>query len=94
MANISLIGKHPRLTRKKIDLGTGTLLIAQREKTTKAKAPHYILYIAPNGRRTYLSSIWHISSMLYAFEYGGTRYNIQFTPTHASIVKSNSVVFP
>ena len=93
MANISLIGKHPRLTRKKIDLGTGTLLIAQREKTTKAKAPHYILHIDPDGRRTYISSLWDMSGMMYAFEYGGIRYNIQFTPTYATIVKSNSGVY-
>lgn len=95
MANISLIGKHPRLTRKKIDLGTATLLIAERPtgKTTKAKTPHYILHIDPDGQRTYISSLWHVSGMMYAFEYGGIRYNIQFTPTCATIVKSNSGVY-
>ena len=94
MANISLIGKHPRLTQKKIDLGTGTLLIVERRKTTKAKTPHYILYIDPDGNRNYISSLWHVSGTLYAIEYGRIRYNIQFTPTHASIVKSNSLVYP
>jgi len=95
MANISLIGKHPRLTRKKIDLGTGTLLIAERPagKTTKAKTPHYILHLAPDGQRTYISSLWHVSGMMYAFEYSGIRYNIQFTLTHATIVTSNSGVY-
>jgi len=95
MANISLIGKHPRLTRKKIDLGSGTLLIAERPtgKTTRAKTPHYILHIDPDGNRNYISSLWQVSGMMYAFEYGGIRYNIQFTPTHATIAQSNSVVY-
>lgn len=83
----------------KIFTPNGELLITARpaSKTSKAKTPWYLLHIDPNGNRRYVSSLWEQAPDLYDFEYAGTRYRIDLTPTTASIapltLEANRIVY-
>ena len=66
--------------------GPCTLLLVTRSTTTQAKASTYVLQVHPNGKRTYVSSLWDSPSPgTYALEYRGTRYALSMTDTLAVV---------
>lgn len=72
--------------------GPCTLLLVHRGTTTTAKADTFALLVHPDGRRTYISSVWDgPSAGTYAMEYRGVRYAITLTDTTASVTPSVSV---
>jgi hypothetical protein len=72
--------------------GPCTLLLVHRGTTTTAKADTFALLVHPDGRRTYISSVWDgPSAGTYAMEYRGIRYAITLTDTTASVTPSVSV---
>ncbi len=92
MANIAPAG-HPsaplsgQYTRHGGKLtGPVTLLLVHRSTTTAAKADTYVLLVHPNGKRSYVSSLW--DSPLpgtYALEYKGVRYAVTITDDAAVV---------
>ncbi len=66
--------------------GPVTLLLVHRASTTKAKASTYVLRVADDGKRSYLSSLWDSSPPgTYALEYRGIRYAVTLTDDAATI---------
>lgn len=60
--------------------GPGTLLLVHRSTTTAAKADTYVLQVHPNGKRTYVSSLWDGPTPgTYALEHRGIRYTVTLT---------------
>ena len=67
--------------------GPCTLLLVHRSTTTTAKADTFALLVHPNGRRSYVSSVWDGPTPgTYAMEYRGTRYALTLTDCTASLV--------
>jgi hypothetical protein len=67
--------------------GPCTLLLVHRGTTTTAKAHTFALLVHPNGRRSYVSSVWNGPTPgTYALEYRGTRYALTLTDCTASLV--------
>lgn len=63
-----------------------TLLLVHRTSTTKAKGHTYVLLVHPDGRRSYVSSLWDSSPPgTYALEYKGVRYALTLTDEAAMI---------
>ena len=62
-------------------------LIVEREKPTKTKAKKYLLHIAPNKKRTYVSSLYPIGNFQnkYKFDFRGTVYHLTISPDSAFI---------
>ena len=59
---------------------------AMKSSTTKAKASTYVLRVADDGKRSYLSSLWDSSPPgTYALEYRGIRYAVTLTDDAATI---------
>lgn len=57
-----------------------TLLLVHRSTTTAAKADTYVLQVHPNGKRTYVSSLWDSPTPgTYALEHRGIRYTVTLT---------------
>lgn len=70
----------------KLTSPTTTLLLVTRKGTTPAKAQVYVLRVHPDGKRTYVSSLWEGPFPgHYALEYRGQRYTLTLTD-HAGIV--------
>lgn len=66
--------------------GPTTLLLVHRASTTKAKASTYVLRVADDGRRSYVSSLWDGPSPgTYALEYRGIRYAVTLTDDAATV---------
>ena len=66
--------------------GPTTLLLVHRASTTKAKASTYVLRVADDGRRSYVSSLWDGPSPgTYALEYKGIRYTVTLTDDAATV---------
>lgn len=66
--------------------GPVTLLLVHRAATTKAKASTYVLRVAEDGKRSYVSSLWDSSPPgTYALEYRGVRYAVTLTDELATI---------
>jgi len=66
--------------------GPVTLLLVHRAATTKAKASTFVLRVADDGRRSYVSSLWDSSPPgTYALEYRGIRYTVTMTDTLAFV---------
>lgn len=66
--------------------GPLTLLLVHRASTSQAKASTYALQVHPNGKRTYVSSLWDGPSPgTYALEYKGIRYAVTLTDEAALI---------
>lgn len=64
-----------------------TLLLVHRTTTTKAKGSTYVLQVHPDGKRTYVSSLWEGPSPgSYALEYRGVRYALTLTESRAVVV--------
>lgn len=60
--------------------GTCTLLLVHRGTTTTAKAHTFALLVHPDGRRSYVSSVWDgPTAGTYALEYKGIRYTLTLT---------------
>ena len=56
------------------------LLLDHRASTTKAKSSLYVLRVDPNGKRSYVSSLWDTPSPgTYGAEYRGIRYTVTVT---------------
>lgn len=71
--------------------GPVELLLVQRSKTTHAKATSYVLRVHPDGRRSYLSSLWERSPAgTYALEYRGQRYTLTLTADVGTITAVSS----
>lgn len=92
MANIAhpeqpsdhLTGQYARQGSKLT--GPVTLLLVHRASTSQAKASTYALQVHPNGKRTYVSSLWDGPSPgTYALEYKGIRYAVTLTDTTAVV---------
>lgn len=67
--------------------GTCTLLLVHRGTTTTAKAHTFALLVHPDGRRSYVSSVWDgPTAGTYALEYRGVRYTLTLTDTTAVLV--------
>lgn len=67
-----------------------TLLLVHRTATTKAKAHTYVLLVHPDGRRSYVSSLWDSSPAgTYALEYRGIRYVVTLTENVATIAPAH-----
>ena len=63
-----------------------TLLLVHRGSTTQAKASTYVLQVHPNGKRSYVSSLWDGPSPgTYALEYRGVRYAVTLTDDAAVV---------
>lgn len=70
--------------------GPTTLLLVHRASTTKAKASTYVLRVADDGKRSYLSSLWDSSPPgTYALEYRGIRYVVTLTENVATIAPAH-----
>lgn len=70
--------------------GPTTLLLVHRASTTKAKASTYVLRVADDGKRSYLSSLWDSSPPgTYALEYRGIRYTVTLTENAATIAPAH-----
>lgn len=66
--------------------GPVTLLLVHRAATTKAKAETFVLRVAEDGKRSYVSSLWDSSPPgTYALEYRGIRYAVTLTDADAEI---------
>lgn len=64
----------------KLTSPTTTLLLVTRKGTTPAKAQVYVLRVHPDGKRTYVSSLWEGPFPgHYALEYRGQRYTLTLT---------------
>lgn len=62
------------------------LLVVTRSATTEAKSTSYVLKIHPDGKRTYVSSLWRKDpSPFYELEYRGLRYSMTVTADSAVI---------
>ncbi len=60
--------------------GPVTLLLVHRSTTTAAKADTYVLLVHPNGKRSYVSSLWDSPTPgTYALEHRGIRYTVTLT---------------
>lgn len=72
--------------------GPTTLLLVHRASTTKAKASTYVLRVADDGRRSYVSSLWDSPSPgTYAIEYRGIRYTVTLTDDAATVSAGGTV---
>lgn len=70
--------------------GPCTLLLVTRSTTTFAKAGSYVLRVHPDGRRTYVSSLWEGPFPgQYALEYKGRRYTLTLTPDAAQVAPAH-----
>ena len=66
--------------------GPVDLLMVHRTTTTTAKASTYVLLVHPNGRRSYVSSLWDgPTAGTYALEYRGIRYTVTLTDDAAVV---------
>lgn len=66
--------------------GPVTLLLVHRSTTTAAKASTYVLQVHPNGKRTYVSSLWDGPLPgTYALEYRQQRYTVTMTDSIALV---------
>lgn len=66
--------------------GPVTLLLVHRAATTKAKADTFVLRVAEDGKRSYVSSLWDSSPPgTYALEYRGVRYALTLTDDAATV---------
>lgn len=66
-----------------------TLLLVHRATTTRAKAHTFALLVHPDGRRSYVSSVWDgPSAGTYALEYAGVRYTLTLSDSTALLVPS------
>jgi len=80
----TLAGQYTRQGSKLT--GPLTLLLVQRGSTTAAKADTYVLLVHPNGKRSYVSSLWDGPSPgTYALEYKGVRYAVTLTDDAAVV---------
>lgn len=80
----SLTGQYTRQGSKLT--GPVTLLLVHRAATTKAKAATYVLRVADDGKRSYVSSLWDGPSPgTYALEYRGVRYAVTLTDDAATV---------
>lgn len=67
--------------------GPCTLLLVHRGTTTTAKAHTFALLVHPDGRRTYVSSVWDGPIPgTYAMEYKGIRYALTLSEHTAQLV--------
>jgi len=72
--------------------GPCTLLLVHRSTTTHAKADSYVLLVHPDGRRSYVSSVWDGPTPgTYAIEYMGIRYAVTLTDTTAQVTPVVSI---
>lgn len=87
-----LTGQYVRHGGKLTSITTScTLLLVTRKDTTPAKAQVYVLQVLPNGKRTYVSSLWEGPSPgSYAIEYRGRRYTLTMTGEAAVIAPVTS----
>ncbi len=68
-----------------------TLLLVHRATTTRAKAHTFALLVHPDGRRTYVISVWDgPSAGTYALEYRGTRYTLTLSDNAAVVAPVTS----
>lgn len=66
--------------------GPSTLLLVHRASTTKAKASTYVLRVADDGKRSYVSSLWDGPAPgTYALEYRGIRYAVTLLENEATV---------
>lgn len=66
--------------------GHCTLLLVHRGTTTTAKAHTFALLVQPDGRRSYVSSLWDGPTPgTYALEYKGIRYAVTLTDSTALV---------
>lgn len=66
--------------------GPVDLLMVHRTTTTSAKADTFVLRVYPDGRRSYVSSLWDGPTPgTYALEYKGLRYTVTLTDTTAVV---------
>lgn len=69
--------------------GPVDLLMVHRTTTTTAKADTFALLVHPNGRRSYVSSVWDgPTAGTYALEYAGVRYTLTLSDSTALLVPS------
>jgi len=69
--------------------GPCTLLLVHRGTTTTAKAHTFALLVQPDGRRSYVSSVWDgPTAGTYALEYRGIRYTVTMTDEVATVIPS------
>ena len=66
--------------------GPVDLLMVHRTTTTTAKADTFVLRVYPDGRRSYVSSLWDGPTPgTYALEYKGIRYAVTLTDSTALV---------
>lgn len=67
--------------------GSCTLLLVNRTTTTHAKAASYVLRVYPDGRRSYVSSLWQGPTPgTFALEHARQRYTLTLQDSTAVIV--------
>lgn len=75
----------------KLTSTTTTLLLVHRTATTRAKVSTYVLQVHPDGKRTYVSSLWEGPFPgSYALEYPGVRYAVTLTDNAAVVAPVTS----
>ena len=66
--------------------GPVDLLMVHRTTTTTAKADTFVLRVYPDGRRSYVSSLWDGPTPgTFALEYKGIRYAVTLTDSTALV---------
>lgn len=64
--------------------------MVHRTTTTTAKADTFVLRVYPDGRRSYVSSLWDGPTPgTYALEYKGLRYAVTLTDEAATITTAH-----
>lgn len=76
-----IYARQDKYFRKIIDktLDANGLMICQRQSTTSTKPSLFVLYIHPDGSRTYLSSLYPrgLDPGSYWFDYDGVKYTLK-----------------
>lgn len=86
-----ITGNYSRTGRKLTNDRT-TLLLCTRQagQVTESKAPTYLLRVSPDGKRSYLSSLYSTQTpQVYHMEVKGVRYTVQLDTEQATITEVN-----
>jgi hypothetical protein len=79
---LPLLGEYNREGSRLGKVDGGRMIISRRKAnpTTPNKTENFLLYVHPDGKRSYVSSLWQTSSTdVFSFEYAGVRYQLNCT---------------
>ena len=76
--------------------GSGLIITHRTPNPSRPnKAENFLLYVSPEGKKGYVSSLWETSTTgLYKLEHGGTRYTLDLTQPEEAFVKPSKPKCP